>query len=852
MAPTRTFNPALPLLAFGLVTFGLAGLSIVDMLVLRPYDGLALASEAAADGLVVREVVAGSGAERAGIRPGDRILGIGRNKLRRAGQAPEALSRFRSGDTVPYLVRQEGGIRELPVRLDRRSFVEGTYVYSAALGFTFFLVGLFVLIRQPGLRASQVFFMLCGLLLLFLVCRLRPPSYSPVNGLILGIGTLAFLFLPPTFFHFYLIFPRPVTLAALSRRRWTLPLRQLGGYAWLLVYLVPPAVFCAAALVRPRRESGLIHGAPAASWWLLALYIVLGLTALGVNTRHLDEPRERRGALLVLAGSLFGLVPFLAASLVLSAALQSRVFFFAGVMPLALVPITFTYAVVRFQLLDIRVILRRSLLYTVITALVTGVYAGAVATFNSFFRDTALAASGYFPIFLALAIVLLFEPLRRQMQELIDRYFFAERSRLQRAMMELGEALTAELDLQAVVRELVEKLPQLLGLRFAALYLLRGAVPASPRQLHRIAGPEHLPARLPDLPELHGHLRGHGSLTRIQQLGGLALRSPEVARLVAELAAAGVEAVGGLHSPRRPLGLVLLSEKEGNLLLGQEELDLLQGLLHHAALALETSLLLEERTQRAELERELEIAASIQAQLLPGSLKFAAGWDVAALCRPARIVGGDFYAQLPAPGGESTAVVYGDVSGKSVSGALMMMAAHEALYALAMTQPHPSELFTLANRRVYGLGRRSFVALGYFAANDGAAAAAADRGRLTYLVAGQPPPLWRRRDGTVTELPLPEYRIPVGALPGGTYRALEVVVAPGDVVLGYSDGVTDARSPAGEFFGSERLQDVVARASGDPRRLIRDVLVAVEAFTESGAQFDDLTLVAVGRRTEDG
>jgi serine phosphatase RsbU (regulator of sigma subunit) len=104
----------------------------------------------------------------------------------------------------------------------------------------------------------------------------------------------------------------------------------------------------------------------------------------------------------------------------------------------------------------------------------------------------------------------------------------------------------------------------------------------------------------------------------------------------------------------------------------------------------------------------------------------------------------------------------------------------------------------------------------------------------------------------VTELPLPEYRIPVGALPGGTYRALEVVVAPGDVVLGYSDGVTDARSPAGEFFGSERLQDVVARASGDPRRLIRDVLDAVEAFTESGAQFDDLTLVAVGRRTEDG
>lgn len=841
MSPS--FNPTPLLLAFGLLAFGLAGLSVVDMIVARPYDGVVLDADSP-DGLTVRDVIPGSGAEHAGLREGDRILGIGRDKLWRAEQAPQAVRRFNAGDTVPYLVRQSDGVRELQVRLDRRRFFDGTYLYSAVLGFLFLFVGLFVLVRQPAMRASQVFFVLCSLFLLFLVCRLRPPSYSPVNALVLDIGTLAFLFLPPAFLHFYLIFPRPVTLAALARRSWTRPLHRLGGYGWLFVYLVPPAVYGVTWSVSPPQSAArLIHGAPAANWWLLAVYIVLGLAALAATARHLAEPRERRGVVLVLMGSLFGLLPFLVASPVLSASLHSGAFFVVGVMPLVLVPITFTYAVVRFQLLDIRVFLRRSLLYTVTTALVTGIYAGGIATFNSLFRDTALAASSYFPVVLALAIVLLFEPLRRRMQDLIDRYFFAERSRLQRAMVELGEAMTAQTDLQEVVKEMVERLPQLLGLRFSALYLLRGE---APRHLQRIAGPEHLPRRLPDLPELRQHLRRRQSLTRLRQLGTLALRSAEVARLVEELEAAGVEAVGGLHLPRRPLGLVLLSEKEGNLLLEQEELELLQGLLHHAALALETSLLLEERTQRAELERELEIAAAIQARLLPDSLRFAAGWEVAAVCRPARIVGGDFYAQLPAPDGENAAVVFGDVSGKSVSGALMMMAAHEALHALAMTQPRPSELFTLANRRVYGLGRRSFVALGYFAAGS---AAQAD-GRLTYLMAGQPPPLLRRADGTVTELPLPEHRLPVGALPDGTYCALEVGVAPGDVVLGYSDGVTDARSPGGEFFGGERLREVVARATGDPKSLIHDVLAAVEAFTESGVQYDDLTLVSVGRPAE--
>jgi sigma-B regulation protein RsbU (phosphoserine phosphatase) len=261
--------------------------------------------------------------------------------------------------------------------------------------------------------------------------------------------------------------------------------------------------------------------------------------------------------------------------------------------------------------------------------------------------------------------------------------------------------------------------------------------------------------------------------------------------------------------------------------------------LQQAALALETSQLLEERTQQAELERELEIAAGVQERLLPKDLKFAAGWEVAAACLPARIVGGDFYAQLP--GAEHPAVIYGDVSGKSVSGALMMMAAHEALHAFALTHPDPNDLFRLTNRRLYSLGKRSFVALAYFVAAGE---------KLRYLLAGQPPPLLRRAKGDVRELSLPDQRLPLGALAEGDYAFLEVDVAPGDLVLGYSDGVTDAQSPTGELFGSDRLRTLLAGSTEGPEEVVKRVLDEIDTFTRGGLQYDDVTLVAVGRQPE--
>lgn len=130
---------ALPglLMAGGLVAFVVAGLSIVDMFLPRPWDGVVLRADTHR-ALLVREVISGTGAETAGIRPGDQIVGIDRNVLRSTAHAATLLNRYEIGQTVPYLVRNDSGLWEVGVELGRRRIGNPVYLYACLLGFAFY------------------------------------------------------------------------------------------------------------------------------------------------------------------------------------------------------------------------------------------------------------------------------------------------------------------------------------------------------------------------------------------------------------------------------------------------------------------------------------------------------------------------------------------------------------------------------------------------------------------------------------------------------------------------------------------------------------------------------------------
>ena len=189
-----------------------------------------------------------------------------------------------------------------------------------------------------------------------------------------------------------------------------------------------------------RGESvSILSGAPLSSWILLGDYLVLGLIALAHSAFTLPDPRERRQAFHVFVGTILGTAPFVLLGIVLPSAFQIDDYVFYGIVPMILIPLTFAYAIVRFQMLNIRIIVRRTFLYAATTAILFGLYAGAIAMANTVFTGSRLSASPLFNFGFFLVIIPLFEFLRRRLQTPLDRLFFRDKLDYQSALLEMSE-----------------------------------------------------------------------------------------------------------------------------------------------------------------------------------------------------------------------------------------------------------------------------------------------------------------------------------------------------------------------------------------------------------------------------
>jgi serine phosphatase RsbU (regulator of sigma subunit) len=234
---------------------------------------------------------------------------------------------------------------------------------------------------------------------------------------------------------------------------------------------------------------------------------------------------------------------------------------------------------------------------------------------------------------------------------------------------------------------------------------------------------------------------------------------------------------------------------------------------------------------------ELEAGRAVQLALMPDRAPQLAGWDLWLFTRSANDVGGDLVDYLHLDS-RRLAIVLGDVAGKGLPAALLMAKLQATIRALAAEAAGLGELGRLVNGILCrdGLPNR-FATLVH-------AEIAPDEGSVRLLNAGHMPPL--RRSHAIEELPHGSFAL--GITPDATYDEQRVELQPGEVLLVYSDGVTEAMNRAGEFFGDERLRTVFA-ATGEAsaEQIGRRVLRSVDAFTGDAPIHDDLSLVVIKR-----
>jgi serine phosphatase RsbU (regulator of sigma subunit) len=248
------------------------------------------------------------------------------------------------------------------------------------------------------------------------------------------------------------------------------------------------------------------------------------------------------------------------------------------------------------------------------------------------------------------------------------------------------------------------------------------------------------------------------------------------------------------------------------------------------------------RDANTKMEQELALAGKVQSSFLPAELPTPRGWQMAAALRPARQTSGDFYDAISLPGGRLGLVV-ADVVDKGVGAALFMTLGWILIRSYAMEHPaEPQRVLHAVNDRILAeIDTGQFVTV-FYGILDPAT------GNLTYCNAGHPPPyLYRAQDGDVP-LPLTKTGMALGVTDTETWGQATAHLDPGDVLILYSDGVTDAESIGGASFGHVGLKTSVEASLGRSAREILDALfTGVQEFAREAVQSDDVTLMVVIR-----
>jgi len=290
------------------------------------------------------------------------------------------------------------------------------------------------------------------------------------------------------------------------------------------------------------------------------------------------------------------------------------------------------------------------------------------------------------------------------------------------------------------------------------------------------------------------------------------------------------------------LGMIVLASRLSVRQFNEGDLELLVSLASVAALRIGNALLAEEAAERRRLEEELELARSIQVALLTEDLPALDGWELHAGNVPSRRVSGDFYkiVERESGGRQELVVLLADVSGKGMAASLLTAALEAMTSGLLEETESPEAICRKVSHLLYRRTPPAKYATGFLALIDPAC------GEVRYTSAGHNPVLVVRAEGSVDELASTGQ--PLGLLPSPHFAAAGDRLRPGDLLVAYSDGITEATDAAGREYGVERLREACATYRADPLDELADHIEQdLRRFVGEEPFADDRTIVMVRR-----
>ena len=550
-------------------------------------------------------LLVGLGVERGGLEPFDFVRAMDGRLVASGRQIQDEVRRHPPGTSFHYLVNRRGRL----VEKDIMSQVEPVHDFVRFLlegllpGLLFLGLGAAVLVLKPGASGARVFLLFC--LIWFVTAALYRDLVSTYRFDVIFLTAWAFS--PALYLHLAQSFP--------ERRSWSLRHPRLiwlayGGSAFLAVLLQTPNTR------RPPSEFVLIPIA-AAVYWVLSLVFLIA--ALATTALRGSTPLGRQRARVLLAGFAVGqLAPVLGTTL--EAVTGMEVPYLNLLWKLnVLFPVAVAYAMVRYDLFDVRAVVRLGTIYGLVTGVVIAAYVGAITLLNVVFTRLGMGASPLATaVVLALAVVLFLNPVYVRAQRLVDRIFFRQRLDVQRSIERLAGTMTTVLDLDRIAGLINRTVDEALHPSRLTLALLDQGQ-GHYRVVVGSAGPMGAGGLIAAESSLARHLAEERQpLTRVQHEADPDLASCREACL-AQMRVLGAELVMPLLFGDRVTGLLALGEKRSGASYTTDDLRLLGVVVNQSAVALENArayTALEEANRRlADTLRRVEILESIRASL---------------------------------------------------------------------------------------------------------------------------------------------------------------------------------------------------------------------------------------------
>ncbi len=769
-------------------------------------------------------------AKAAGIAQGDKVVAIEGRTPRGDVELAEPVHRLGAGGILDVTIDRAGSVFEAHVRMGR-SLLRPSWYYALIAWILMpgvsLALGLWVTGARPAdPRAWLMFGVLLGMSQVTRIPALDSMGWGPVLGLpgtLLQSGGVAVWAACMLFFGVY--FPHRWSL---DRRfpwaKWAL----LLGPAYVLTQVTPASL--AAALDDPLLAH-LPGGHLSDGIFLACLCPSISVFFFAISHKYSDRtssPDDRRRLKLLYWGCTAGLTPLflmILVNLATGRAPFSGVPYAIALMCTAIFPLTMAYVVVVERALDVRVVLRQGVQYALARRGVR-VLQGVVGTV------VLIQAIGYAQspgtsrpkqmilIAIGVAIVVRLRVAGQILSHWVDRRFFREAYNTEQILSELAEQVRGILDREDLLHTVARKISESLHVDRIAVFLREGGG-FRPAFALGYAAPPALTIDARD-----------GRLQELQESRTALLASRGSAMVL------DAEVLLPLPSRKEVLGFLALGPKKSQEPYSTGDARLLQTVAVQTGMALENARLSEqiasEMAQRELLAREIEIAREVQERLFPQVLPEVPALEYAGHCRPARAVGGDYYDFLALASGR-LGLVIGDVSGKGVPAALLMASLQASVRGQSQGVASVADLMGNVNRLVCDASPENRYATFFYAQFDPASR------RLIYSNGGHNPPIVLRGEDV---LRLEAGGPPVGLFRVSRYTQEEIVLEPGDVLVLFTDGVSEAENPEEEEWGEEALIAAARSCRAlPPTEAIARIMQAADEFAGGAPQHDDMTLV---------